>query len=76
MNERVTTIYESLLSQFNGANLIGTKDLAKVLGVHPETVNRQRRELRGVPSQTNVGRGAKTQYALLDVAEHITHGRE
>lgn len=75
MNEQTKIIYDSLLRQFNGSQLIGTKELAKVLGVHPETVNRQRRELRGVPSQTNVGKGAKTQYALLDIAEYIVYNK-
>ena len=46
------------------------------MGVHPETVNRQRRELKGVPSQQNVGKGAKTQYALLDIAEYIAYNKE
>lgn len=76
MNERVKTIYDSLLTQFNGANLIGTKDLAIVLGVHPETVNRRRREARGVPPMASVGRGAKIQYDLYSVANYIAEGLE
>ena len=76
MNERVKTIYDSLLRQFEGANLIGTNDLAKVLGVHRETINRRRREARGVPPMASVGRGAKTQYDLLSVAQYISEGLE
>lgn len=75
MNDKVQLIYEALQRQFN-SQLINTKELAQIMGVHPETINRQRRELRGVPSQQNVGKGAKTQYALLDIAEYIVNNKD